>query len=80
LSLIVMVPLGYVDFTLRDIWLSSFGCLLVDGLAALLLWGLGFRLIYGSLHPSVKQVLNGFSSRLPAWLAFLIFGNSSNTK
>lgn len=80
LSLIVMVPLGYVDFTLRDVLSSPLGCLLVDGMVALLLWGLGFRLIYGSLHSSVKQVLTGFSSRLPAWLAFLIFGNSSNTK
>lgn len=77
LSLIVMAPLGYVDFILRDLWPSPLACLLVEAMVALLLWGVGFRLVRVLFQPAVKQALSEFSSRLPPWLVVLVFGNSN---
>jgi O-antigen/teichoic acid export membrane protein len=80
LSLIVMIPLGYVDLMARHNGISPVSCLLIDALAALLLWGIGFRLVRMLLQPAVKQALSEFSSRLPPWLEVLVFGNSKNIK
>lgn len=80
MSLIVTVPLGYMDFILRIQWSSPILCLLIETLAALLMWGVGFRLVHRSLQPTVKQALFEFSSRLPPWLVRLIFGNLSSIK
>jgi hypothetical protein len=32
------------------------------------------------LQPAVNQALSQFSSRLPSWLAILVFGNLNNMK
>lgn len=80
LSLIVMAPLGYADPFLRDSLSTPLGCLLIEALAGLLLWGAGFRLVRRLLQPAVKQALSQFSSRLPSWLVILVFGNLSKMK
>jgi O-antigen/teichoic acid export membrane protein len=80
LSLIVMAPLGFMDSFLRSSLSSPLLCLLIEALAGLLLWGAGFRLVRMLLQPAVNQALSQFSSRLPSWLAILVFGNLNNMK
>ena len=78
LSLIVMAPLVYVNMILRDSWCSPLVSLSIEIFVAMLLWGLGFRFMSRLFEPSVKHALSQFSSRLPLWLVFLLFGRSNS--
>jgi O-antigen/teichoic acid export membrane protein len=73
-AIIVTLPLGYVDFLIRNHWTSPLLCLLFDMVTALLLWRIGFSLVHVLFQPPIKRALIEFSTRMPPRFAVLIFG------
>lgn len=80
ISMIVAASLMGTDFFLRELSLLPIVSLLVEFLIGLISWRIGFHLVRALLSPTIHQVLASFSSRLPSWLAILLFGNMSNVR